>query len=208
MAGRASSSWLRTDTPDITCTFPATAATASTWCRRAAASKPSTASLLCTGSLSNGVYFIYLALCECKWLSLSLRLSDRCLWFCLSWRETLDSPSHTGLLTVRLCRLLWGTGVPRRRRTVRLWVQRLQVCISLDRYDHSQELQLNWSVFMHHTGSFSKGTVWIFGTSTRLYEFILHFLEAELLLGQFCRNSAIQPTVRLLKTYLVSCLVL
>lgn len=69
----------------------------------------------------------------CEWAFVSL--SDRYLWFCLSWREMLDSPSHTGWLIVRPSRLLWETGVPRRRHTVPLWAQRPQVCISLDRSD-------------------------------------------------------------------------
>lgn len=76
----------------------------------------------------------------------------------------LDSPSHTGWLIVRLSRLLWGTGVPRRRHTVLLWVQRLQVCISLDPSDcwgRNQIIDLFHTLDMRseHGGSFFKGTV-------------------------------------------------
>lgn len=48
-AGQGSSWWWRTATPNTTSTCPATALTASMWCPRAAASRPSTAYHLCTG---------------------------------------------------------------------------------------------------------------------------------------------------------------
>lgn len=49
-AGQVSSWWWKTATPSTTSTSPVTALTASTWCPHAAASRPSTASRLYTGT--------------------------------------------------------------------------------------------------------------------------------------------------------------
>ena len=48
-AGQDSLWWWKTATPNTTSTSPATALTASMWCRRVAASRPSTAYRRCTG---------------------------------------------------------------------------------------------------------------------------------------------------------------